>query len=321
LRPTRAAAVLVTGLLLCTAPLASAASPNISYVRVVNACTCGLGSVSASVGGAPVAAAVTYLAVSDFVQVESGDQGVDLVGSAGFRASADADLDPGAYYTLVATGEADAPLIVVKETGAGWAPAAVVLHVARSSQLGQPVEVRLDGGAMIDTALAAEGVSPPVVVAPGQHELELYSETGYLLGRVAIAAQAGQQLTVVLAGSPGGTPDLGAAEAVAAQGALTVAGGASAGSSAQAPAPSAPIPAASPAAASATTATSVGTGTAPAASSPAAATTTAGAGPGVVAAALPRTGASVIWAVLGLLALGVGACLTAGPRLRARLWR
>jgi S-DNA-T family DNA segregation ATPase FtsK/SpoIIIE len=308
LRPTRAAAVLVTGLLLCTAPLASAASPNISYVRVVNACTCGLGSVSASVGGAPVAAAVTYLAVSDFVQVESGDQGVDLVGSAGFRASADADLDPGAYYTLVATGEADAP-------------DAVVLHVARSSQLGQPVEVRLDGGAMIDTALAAEGVSPPVVVAPGQHELELYSETGYLLGRVAIAAQAGQQLTVVLAGSPGGTPDLGAAEAVAAQGALTVAGGASAGSSAQAPAPSAPIPPASPAAASATTATSVGTGTAPAASSPAAATTTAGAGPGVVAAALPRTGASVIWAVLGLLALGVGACLTAGPRLRARLWR
>lgn len=292
----------LTGLLLSLTPAAaSAAAP--AHVRIVDACACGGdGTVTVQVAGRAVAQGLRYQEVSDYAEVGAGEQNIVLTGRV--TAGLDADLDAGGYYTIVATGQADEPLLVLRETGGGSDRAAVVLHVVRSGDFTLPVQVLLDHGRRIAAMLHADEAAQALTVPPGTHELELYSLSGVLLGRVTCDLTAGQEVTVVLSGSPGGTPDLAAIAA--------------AGPQIPAPIPAAPPPPSrstvaggAPASGAATVS---GGAAAASATSAAPSPSSSKAAPSPVPAAspsgtLPKTGAGPLGSLLSLLAIGGGAAL------------
>lgn len=291
----------LAGVVLAVAPaVASAAVP--VHVRVVDArANAGGGPLTVIVGGRMLVQGMLSQQVSDYAEVGAGEQNIAVEGPG--TATVDADLEAGGYYTLVVTGQPDDPLLVVRETGGGSEQAAAVLHVVRTGAMAYPAEVLLDHGQRISMGLRADADAPAVTVAPGDHELELYSVSGVLLGRVTCHLTAGQEATVVLTGAPGGTPDL---QAIVASGPqiLSVSQGATQGASPP------PTSSQTAAAASPTAAAGVAVASAPTtAASPSAVLGVSATATAAVPAApskLPKTGVGPLGLVLSLLYVGAG---------------
>jgi len=194
-------AAVAGGLVCCTVPAMASAAPNVAEVQWSMPAARDSDLNGTLLGG------VDFGSVSPLTAVAAGQQ---LVGGSGAPGPAPPmiSLGAGGHYALVTAGQPTLPLLVVNEDVAAAEPGRLELRLAMATAYPLPMEVGLGGGALLDADLRTGDVSAPLAVAPGSHLLDVYSLGGYPMGSVPISGDAGEALTVVLTGTPGGSAGL-----------------------------------------------------------------------------------------------------------------
>lgn len=199
-----AAALIASQLMLLAGPAASALGA--AQVRFVHAVPGeGPGVLHASEGGVTerVAEGVDFGQIGAYAEVPSGHVIFEARRPGGrLIAAAERDLRDGAHYSVVAIGNGDATLALIRDAGARGGEARLrVVHAA--SELGD-VDVRL-GDQRVAELFGFEDVAPYTTVDPGVYELRVTrpADGSELASAGGVSLAAGSTSTAFIVGSSG----------------------------------------------------------------------------------------------------------------------
>jgi hypothetical protein len=201
----------------------SASGQETARVRVVHASP-DAPAVDVYVDGARALSNVPYKGSSDYLPVPAGARTFEVFAAGADPASddpvidADADLESGADYTIVAVGKvAEIRPLVLEDNNAAPASGKAHVRVIHASPDAPAVDVAVTGGPVLFSSLSFPNAAGPSPVDAGTYDLEVRAAgtTTVALPISDVELAAGKIYTVLAVGLLNGTPALEALPLVA----------------------------------------------------------------------------------------------------------